>query len=183
VKLAPQVFVSHTRPEPENIGPVALDLFWKPRGGMWTSTLDDEGGDWIRWLNDQDYSLEDPRWGGKLWLLHPTDVNVCVVATPEDYNALADRFPYPDNPLRNQGLKSMEKIVHWQALAEEYDALHVPTPRTYRFALSYGTNFEEYYAAGLFFDTCDAESTCWFRWCFEGEPVELDPHTPYLAAL
>ena len=173
IKLAPQVFVSHTKPTPDSVNEVARDLFWKPRGGLWTSTLDDEGGDWVRWLKDQDYPLDDPRWGGKLWRLEPAEAHVCVIATPNDYNDLCDRFPYPDNPLLGKGVKSMEKIIDWQSVALNYDALHVPTPRRYRFGSLDIEDYERYYAAGLFFDTCDAESTCWFRWCFEGEPEEV----------
>lgn len=174
-RLEPQVWVSYEKPVPENIGPVVRELFWKPRGGLWTSTMDEEGGDWIRWLHSQDYSLEDPRWGGKLWLLRPTDANVCVIATPEDYNETAERFPYPDNPMIGKGVYSMEKMIDWQAVAETYDALHVPTPHPFRLVMGIGIDdYETYYAAGMFFDTCDAESTCWFRWCFEGEPEEIN---------
>lgn len=165
-RLATQVCVSHTAPVSHAITPVERELFWKPLGGLWTSTLDDEGGDWVRWLKDQDYSLEDPRWGGKLWRLEPTDAKVFIVATPDNYNDLADRFPYPDNPLPE--LKSMEKIIDWPAVASVYDAVHVPIPHAYRWGIS-----DEYYAANLFFNTCDAESTCWFRWCFEGEAQEV----------
>ena len=173
-KLATQVYVSPTAPVADAITPVERELFWKPRGGLWTSTLDEEGGDWVRWLRDQDYSLDDERWGGKLWRLEPVEANVVVLATPDDYNELAERFPYPDNPLTK--LKSMGKIIDWPAVSAVYDAVHVPAPHAYRFSSLLGLRDHEidaYYAASLFFDTCDAESTCWFRWCFEGAAEEV----------
>lgn len=174
--LPTQMCVTHNKPAPDKINPVLKDLFWKPRGGLWTSTLDGHTSDWMRWLKDQNYSLDDPRWGGDLWLLEPRDANVIVIAGPQDYNDLHARFPYPDNPLEGRGVKSMEKLIDWVAVSEQYDAIHVPNPHPYRM-LSIEMakeEIEEYYTAELFFNTCDAESTCWFRWCFEGEPRILE---------
>lgn len=171
MRLPTQVFVSTEKPEAQKLNPISKDLFWKPRGGMWTSTLDDDRGQWVEWLEGQDYSLEDPKWGGDLWLLEPRDANVLVIATPDDYNQLAERFPYPDNPFAGRDLKMMDRLVDWVSVSENYDAMHVPDPRANRFSL-FGNmdDYDKYYSAGLFFDTCDAESTCWFRWCFEGDP-------------
>lgn len=167
MKLPTQVCVLSSKPEPEKINPIGDDLFWKPRGGLWTSTLDDDRGDWVRWLEGEDYSLSDPRWGGDLWLLEPADAKVLVLATPDDYNNICKRFPHPNKDLV-KGLRSHEYMADWQRVAKAFDAVHIPNPHPYRLGL-----FDEYYSAGMFFNTCDAESTCWFRWCFEGDPTIL----------
>lgn len=174
MKLSTQVWVGTEKPVPDRINPLADDLFWKPRGGLWTSTLDDEGGDWVRWLEGENYSLDDPRWGGDLWVLEPTEANLFVIGHPDGYNELAERFPHPlGTKLFSEGrIRSFEKMIYWPDVAEHFDGIHVPSPHPYRFV--FGGQFEEYYAAGLFFNTCDAESTCWFRWCFEGEPKIID---------
>lgn len=169
MKLDTQVCVLDSKPMPAKINAVGDDLFWKPRGGLWTSTLDDEGGDWVRWLKGENYSLDDPRWGGDLWVLEPTEANIFVIGHPDGYNELADRFPHPLAKERFKELKSFERMVYWPDVAKHFDAIHVPTPWAHRWLIE-----DEYYGAGLFFNTCDAESTCWFRWCFEGEPKLLD---------
>lgn len=170
MKLPPQIRVSTTKPEPDKINPLSDDLFWKPRGGLWTSTLDDEGGDWVRWLKGENYSLDDPRWGGDLWVLKPKKAKLFTIANPDNYNALAERFPHPlleKEPFKD--LKSMEKMIDWPEVAKHYDGIYMPRPWSYRLEFE-----EKYYSAGLFFNTCDAESTCWFKWCFEGEPELLE---------
>lgn len=174
MKLDTQVWVGRAKPEAHLISSLAEDLFWKPRGGLWTSTLDAEGGDWVRWLHGENYSLDSERWGGDLWVLEPADANLFVVSDPEDYNQLADRFPHPlGKKLHAEGhLRSFEKMVDWPEMAKHFDGVHIPVPHPYR--LGFGGEFEQYYAASLFFNTCDAESTCWFRWCFEGEPKIID---------
>lgn len=165
MKLPTQISVLSTKPEPEKITDVADDLFWKPRGGLWTSTLDDDRGDWVRWMEDQGYTLETPRWGGDLWLLEPVDANVLVLATPDDYNKLGKRFPHPRGSELSSLLRSFDPAIYWPDVAKKYDAVHIPDPRPYRLLLE-----EEYYSASMFFNVVDAESTCWFKWCFEGEP-------------
>lgn len=165
MKLPTQVFVSHTKPEPHLLEPTlnGEEFFWKPRGGLWTSTLDEEGGDWVRWLCGENYSLADERWGGQLWLLQPADVNVYVVRTPDDLKALHARFPLP-MPEKLSSLRSFRHMVDWEAVAHVYDAVHIPNPWPYRFGMD---------ETSMFFYILDAECTCWFRWCFEGEPL---PH-------
>jgi hypothetical protein len=180
VKLGSQVFVSHTTPEPHLIEPVenGSDLFWKPRkGGMWTSTLDEEGGEWVRWLNGEGYPLEDERWGGKLWLLSPAEANVYVVAGPKELFALHEQFPLAV-PASISELKMFRRMVDWEAASQVYDAIWVPNPWAYRFLTpgigSSEEEMEEAHQASMFFYVMDAECTCWFRWCFEGEPQLLD---------
>ena len=168
IKLPTQVFVSHSKPEASKITPLLNERFWKPLGGLWTSTFGDDGGEWVRWLDGQNYTLDDPRWGGDLWLLEPKEANLAVVAHPSDLRELCASYPHPEldhfNSL-SERFKSFE-FVDWERLSQDYDGLHVPNPWPWRFG--YGDDFD--YAASMFFYTMDAECTCWARWCFEGEP-------------
>lgn len=188
MKLASQVFVSHSKPKESELVPTQGQAqyggFHKPAGGLWTSTLNDEGGEWLRWLTGEGYHLEDERWGGKLWQLEPREANLFVVWGPKELSELCERYPHP---LREKALDevgqgsmawdSMLWLVDWGTMAEDYEAVHIPNPWTWRFGLS-GSEM----GASMFFYSMDAECTCWFRWCFEGEPVELDP-APFLANL
>lgn len=175
-KLASQVFVSHEIPRADAIDPVADRVFWKPTGGLWTSTLDDEGGQWLRWLIGEGYSLEQERWGGRLWRLEPTEANLLVIRGPDDLWQAVDSYPHPRAvELGLVSLSSFKTMLDWAAIAEDYDGVHVPNPWPWRFGI-------HDYDASMFFYSMDAECTCWFRWCFEGRPVELDPE-PFLAKL
>lgn len=178
IALPTQVLVCPTKPEESQLDPVQNDHFWKPRfGGLWTSTLNDEGGEWLRWLTGEGYELGDEKWGGRLWQLTPREANVYTVWTPDELRELVDRYPHPEldsfNSLIGESLGGY-LWVDWVEMAKEYDAVHVPNPWPWRF---YGDP-----AASMFFYSMDAECTCWFRWCFEGEPVELDPE-PFLVKL
>lgn len=173
MKLAPQVFVSHSKPVPEKIDAVVNRRFWKPDGGLWTSTLDEEGGQWLRWLHGEGYSLDGERWGGKLWLLEPKEANLFTVWTPREFRELTDAFPY--DLANHDSIESLGPFVDWAAMTESYDGVYVPNPWPWRFG-------HEDMGAGMFFYGLDAECTCWFRWRFEGEPQELDP-APYLTNL
>jgi hypothetical protein len=174
VKLASQVFVSHTLPEPRKVEPIEDRQFWKPAGGLWTSTLNEEGGEWVRWLTGENYDLEDERWGGKLWLLEPGDANLFVAWGPRELYELVERYPHPLATEKPE-LSSFKTMLDWPAVASEYDGVHVPNPWPWRFG-------HDDLGAAMFFYSMDAECTCWFRWCFEGDPVELDPE-PFLLAL
>lgn len=160
--LPTQVFISTEKPEKGKLRPIQNDYFWKPRaGGLWTSSLVDDRSDWMVWLEEQGYTLDMERWGGDVWLLEPVDANVFVISSPTEFLELADQYPLPVSEF-GSGLRVFEHLVDWEAVARDFDAIHVPDPRRHRFS--------DPHSAGLFFDTCDAESTCWFKWCFQGEP-------------
>jgi hypothetical protein len=170
--LAPQAVVLDEKPEEGKLNAPIKELFWKPRGGLWTSTLNDEGGEWLRWLYGEGYELSMKRWGGKLWKLTPREARVYIIWSPKHLFELVERFPHPDAATLRP--ESFRCLVDWPAMAEEYDAVHIPNPWPWR----WGTDM----CASMFFYSMDAECTCWFRWCFEGEPEELDPE-PFITNL
>ena len=170
-RLPTQAFVSHNKPEPGKVPPVVMDeVFYKPRGGMWTSSLNDRGGEWLEWLTGEGYSLEEERWGGKLWALEPRDAHVYVIHGPDELLALVERYPHPQaKEWAKRGLDTFRVILDWPKIAEHYDAVWIPNPWSWRFGYAD-------HAVSMFFYVLDAESTCWFRWCFEDEVRELDPN-------
>lgn len=169
ITLADQALVCPTKPEPSKLLPVESDHFWKPRnGGLWTSTLNDEGGEWLRWLANAGYSLEQETWGGRLWRLTPRETTVYMVWSPRELRELFERFPHPDVEEINAGYRErggegdFYLWIDWEKMALDYDAIHIPNPWPWRFS--------EDHAASMFFYSMDAECTCWFRWCFEDDP-------------
>ncbi len=133
MRLRTQVFVGD-KPEAEKITPVIAECFWKPRGGLWTSSLNDEGGQWVEWLKGEGYSLKDERWGGGLWLLEPDEAKVCVIEDPADLWKLHKRYPFRAPEIA--GLQSMRILVDWVALSRDYDCVHVPNPWAHRWSRS-----------------------------------------------
>lgn len=165
MRLKTQVFVGE-KPEAEKIEGPTAEAFWKPQGCLWTSTLNEQGGQWVEWLLGNDFSLEDERWGGGLWLLEPDEAKICVIEDPADLWRISKRYPFR-RPDINPAIQSFRVLVDWPALSREYDAVHIPNPWPWRFG--------DDMAASMFFYTMDAECTFWFRWRFEGEPRLLDP--------
>jgi len=177
-QLEPQVFVGRAAPTADAIKPVTNEKFWKPVGGLWTSTLNHEGGEWLRWLLSEIFTryatVEDlqgsERWGGRMWKLTPREANVAIVHEPADLRMLHERYPQQLTEAEKQ-IRSFALLIDWEALSRDYDGMHIPNPWPWRF----GGDYE----ASMFFYGMDAECTCWFRWCFEGEPEEIDA-TPFL---
>ena len=178
VLLPPQLTILHDKPEAEKIVvPAGEDQnHYKPMGGLWTSTLNDQGGEWLRWLTGEGYSLEMDRWGGTCWELTPRYARVYVVWSPKQLHDLAELYPH-----RRQAdadalkIASFRTRIAWDRMTEDWDAVHIPNPWPWRFGY-------DDLGASMFFYSMDAESTCWFRWCFEEDVVELDPE-PFLDKL
>ena len=161
-RLPPQISSRPEMPSPEQIKPVENQgsIGGKPRiGGLWTSSYDERtGSDWIRWSRSE-------RWGyasrdeAQHWLLQPKPCRVLEIGDPTMLRHVTLKYP---------GSEYMP--IDWERVAQDYDCAHFPDPWTHRFE-SFLTNSEEDLALGMFFYSLDAESTIWFRWCFE-EVVE-----------
>jgi len=169
MRLPTQTFVSRTSPDPARMKPVrnAKQIHWKPEGGLWTSTLDEEGGAWVGWVTSE-YDLSDERFGGEVWLLEPTNANIAVIDNPDDLRSFAGAHPHPlQSSLKDDiVIETFSHLLDWESLAASYDAVHFPNPYPWRLTMDMATS--------MFFNVLDVESTVWFRWCFTGEPRQYD---------
>lgn len=148
--LPPQMFASRGEaPDPAKVNPIE-NGHWKPTGGLWTSTLDEEErSDWQRWYESEDWGNYTHR-----WKLVPTEARVAVVRDPDELETWYERYPAPTGiPIR-----AFAEQLDYKAMAEDFDAVTFPEPWSHRFGDHFGS---------MLFYTLDAESTCWFRWCFE----------------
>jgi hypothetical protein len=172
VKLPTQLWLSDSGiPTPDLCWPVRNDdSHWKPRGGMWTSTLTDDGrSDWWEWCRGEgfgDYSTA--------WILEPADCRVFEVATPTDLETLEARYRKTDGSMADyiNSFKSDDPKwdkeytrltyggwgIDYEKVAEEWDAIWVPTVHAFRMAHCYGM---------MWFNSMDVESTIWLRFMFE----------------
>ncbi len=160
--LGPQVWqqrrTTNTPPNPDQLNPVSEALCGraKPTGGLWTCTLDDDGGGWIRWCLDTDF--QGPSF--QLWRLDPDPAaRVYTIDTLEDLLRLCDRFPAVcDHPRDCAPLRRdlADVWLGWRRVAEVYDAVHLTEKGQWRTRLSMPTNLYGW----------DCESTLWFRWAF-----------------
>lgn len=158
----PQVFVHPERPTPERIDPVTNARIMKPEGGLWTSSLKANGDGpptcgWIEWMNAERWFRhgEDAR----AWVLQPDpDATVYRIDSPTDLQALVSEFPAESDVPR-----ILDPKLDYEAVAEVYAGIWL-TAQGQRL-----TRFSQPSLYGW-----DCESTLWFGWHFEGEPVELD---------
>lgn len=129
------------KPEVAKVEPVSImDHRSKPFGGVWTSSLTEEGSsDWERWCVEQNFRTDRDDMS---WTLKPSDDVVLLhVESRADVAALEECFG-------KQGLFGVE--LDWEAMAKEFDGLSLSNPWV-----------------GDTFYGWDCESTLFFRWSFE----------------
>jgi hypothetical protein len=168
VILPAQVFAG-SRPIVRRFEPVRnRHYFWKPEGGLWTSSHTPGASyvsEWVDWTVAEDFHV-----AAEHWLLEPQDARVAVIEDPDALGELLAgyRWEQPANDFRVRfDLPNFaDSLLDYERLAEDYDALWVPCPRSWR--------FDSDLSRSLFFSIFDAESVLWFRWLFEGEPERLD---------
>jgi len=151
---ATQAFVADREPResrfdrPENTGELAN----KPAGGLWTSTLRDDGTSaWVEWCRAERWGLTDE---SRLFTLEPdADVSVLVVDSETDLHALLDRFGRDDPGFLP---KQQFARIDFERIATAYDAVHLTDA---------GQRATRFSRPGLY--GWDCESTLWTRWCFD----------------
>lgn len=158
--MNPQLHINVDSPRPELVEPITQGLHI-PKGGLWTSTPILERDSFFVTL----YASIDPvpniphRWRHRAgrryrcWWLYPSpSARVAVIDSRSDLTRLVENYGW----LPGYGAI---RTLNYTALAKDFDALRVTdravdeleTPGAGQFRL----------AEWL------AESTCWFRWCFE----------------
>jgi hypothetical protein len=159
----PQVFLGN-KPDPKKFRPVhnAPDFFWKPLGGLWTSTHTPDAehpSSWVEWTEAEQFKVSKKR-----WLLQPRDdARVAVCATPGDLHAFLELYPRPVPPTLTGLLMMRSAALDYQKMTKDYDGLWIPSPWRWRFGLD-----EEYAYLSMFFYVMDSECTLWFDWVFDG---------------
>jgi len=154
----------------------------QPNKGLWTSTPDTERDNfWVtKFANTTPMDSLHGRWGWKAgktfrcWLLYPSrSARVATIDSLADLMRLGRKYGwhvgYWDWPSPPLGIVQTVGPVHtlnFLSLAKHFDALHL-TDR--------GVQQAESKAAGKYrLAFWHAESTCWFRWCFD-RVKELGP--------
>lgn len=145
--MKPQLFVHGEEPDPEKFDKVQnREAFWKPKGGLWTSTLDGDSSAWIDWCKRERWGLSEGM--GKFALYPEDDVDVFVVDVYDDLEQLVEDYP--------RDIQFPRPLIDFEKMAEDYDGMQV-TERGQA-----ETRFGKVNLYGW-----DCESTFWFNWCFE----------------
>lgn len=125
--MRPQVWVHEERPTPEQVEPIAPTddraLRKKPRGGLWTSPLREDGTSaWIEWMQAEHFSVvPNPR----AWKLTVADdASVYTIDDVADLRAIVTDPPRRERygALRDTGRC---KVIDWRAVFAEYDGIHL----------------------------------------------------------
>ena len=151
-ELEVQGFLSEDEPTPEKFDPPtnAGGLMNKPEGGLWTSTLRDDGTcAWLEWCRAESWGLTDET---KLYALEPaSDIAVLEIDSFDDLQELLYQWRRKNIP------PALERFapLDFEAMAHGIDAIHL-TKR--------GERKTRYSTPGLY--GWDCECTLWLQWAF-----------------
>jgi hypothetical protein len=125
----------------------------KPFKGFWTSTLDLKyGSDWIQWMHGENWYTTAVT---ELWMLTvKPDGKIFTVNGIDDMELMFRTYP-----LHTYGIDS----VNFEKMATHYDGVH----------LTHEGNRATHHTFPHNCNAWDAESTLWFRWCFDST-VKMD---------
>jgi hypothetical protein len=156
--LGPQLFTGGSGAQPVEAKfqpPRNQPFFVKPTGGLWTSTYSEEdGSDWVRWCLAEGYAGPVFR----CWLLQPNpSARVFEIDSYADLGRGLDRYGL------SQELGLSMKILDFEAMARDYDAIHLTHAGRRATHLSAPHNLYGW----------DCETTLWLHWSFAGEPLDL----------
>lgn len=160
----PQLHVNHydlARPDADLMRPIKNNQFWKPSGGLWTSTYDPIlGSEWISVAEEVNKAT------GKesFYVLYPSpDAKIYVINCYNDYHRLVEKYPSCPPEALSDILRRALTMPDFERIAEDYDAIHLTAfgERSTRHPYLYGIT-ETYRFLGW-----DCESTVWFRWKFD----------------
>lgn len=128
--------------------PIAQDnVRNKPRGGLWTSTWDDAGSDWLREAGPANMDLLGP--APEVWLLTPEPA--ANVLTIDGLDELVTIFDH------GYGIDVFGgRVINFQLLAQDYDAVHLTEKGQWATRLSWPDDLYGW----------DCECTLWLRWRF-----------------
>lgn len=133
-------------------------LINKPKGGIWTSTMNIDGSSqWLKWAYRERFAFHD-RDVYALWVdpeatVFNVDNEESCLRLIEEYGLVPDHVEGKERPLDAFG-RNLQN-VDFVKLSQDYDGL--------RFSGDYSINSATY----LKFNGWDAESTVWFDWEFE----------------
>lgn len=120
--------------------------FIKPNGGLWTSTLNGDSSDWIRWCEDNEFRVPG-KWRG--WTLKPVDhARIYRVDSVSSATWLFSQYA--------TDLRVPFWLLDFEAVAWEWDAIHLTVKGEIVTRMMQPITFYGW----------DCESTLWFRWMF-----------------
>jgi hypothetical protein len=132
------------------------ELIHKPTGGLWTSTVRDDGtSDWLDWCEIEDFYHEDQN----VWWLEPrAEIDLVRIDRHVELEAVISAFDRRVNDDAGPVVKTTETFapIDYEAMSGAYDGLHLTED---------GQRNTRMTTPGLY--GWDAETVLWFEWCFE----------------
>lgn len=132
------------------------DLIHKPLGGLWTSTVRDDGtSDWLDWVNTEDFYHEDQ----EVWFLEPREeLDIVRIDRQVELESIIERYDRRERPSEPPLVVAADSFapIDFERMAEEHDGIHLTESGQWETRMS---------RPGLY--GWDAETVCWFHWRFE----------------
>lgn len=179
--MKPQLHINVSAPKPEKMESIT-QAGWQPNGGLWTFT-DDASLEsfsfwtaqfvtlWRWWIPTFESRYCEPGtqrlYLFKAWVLYPSPLaRIAIIDSRDDLLDLGNRYGWVESCFERRvgGVLTsrMDGPVYtpnFLAMAEDFDALHVTDLGVER--------LEDLEAGEYRLAFWEAESTCWFRWCFD----------------
>jgi len=139
--------------------PIRNRSFVKPENGLWTSTWlgEPKVSGWVEWCRSESFSIG----GHQTWLLTPKpEARIAVVREMQDLKTLLNRYPLQ----RGKSEDHFMQYLDFERMAQDFDGMHLTEAGQWETRLTQPSLYG-----------WDCESTCWFRWMFDG--VKQGPTT------
>lgn len=137
------------------------DPVHKPRGGLWTSTLTDDGrSGWLDWVERESFHTGDE----EIWHLEPeSDTEILIIEDQPHLEAILERYERPDLSGTLSTQARTFAPLDFEAIGENYDAIRLTEQGQWNTRMS---------RPGLY--GWDCETVLWLRWAFDS--VEYQGH-------
>ncbi len=172
VELGIQLHISSAKILIEQVAPVENDFEayhrQKPKGGLWTSSWQEETSAWVEWCRGEDFDNVDERiW----WLLTPRpNCKLYIIDSLKDFQRCLMEYGEPAPLAIAYPVFAEKRVIDFEKLAQEFDGVHLTERGNGQTHLSYPNDLNAW----------DCESTLWFRWCFT-EVRQMQPVGPIKA--
>jgi len=129
-----QLFINDHPFSPDKFDPPKNEAFYKPKGGLWTSTYSEGTSDWVRWCSGEHFKCGV--YVGSV-LKVAKEARIYDIRSVADYTRLTEAYPFSPYGFGHierkieevlHGPSLMFKFIDWELISEKWDGVHLVNP-------------------------------------------------------